>query len=57
MPSDIKGGRGRSAIINYRVKAGNKDVFSDAQKFKCKIFIKEHQKEYPQKLKLIPPNY
>lgn len=57
MPSDMRGGRGRSAIVNYRVKHGKKDVFSDATKFKCTIFIKEHQKEYPQKLKLVPPNY
>jgi hypothetical protein len=57
MPSDMKGGRGRSAIVNYRVKAGNKDVYSHQTKFKCKIFIKENQKDYKEKLKLIPPNY
>lgn len=57
MPSDVKGGRGRSAIVNYRVKHGNKEVFSDPVKFACTIFIKEHQKDYDKKLKLIPPNY
>lgn len=45
MPSDMKGGRGRSAIVNYRVKCGKKDVYSDAQKFKCTIFVREHQKD------------
>jgi hypothetical protein len=57
MPSDKKGGRGRSGIYNYRVKCGNKEVFSDPVKFKCEIFIKDHQKEFKQKLKLINPNY
>jgi len=57
MPSDIKGGRGRSAIYNYRVKCGNKDVYSHHQKFNCRNWIKENQKLFPQKLKLINPNY
>jgi hypothetical protein len=50
------GGRGRSAIYNWRVKAGKKEVFSKPTKFECKIFIKEHQKDYHDKLRLIPPN-
>ena len=56
MPSDIRGGRGRSAIYNWRVKAGKKEVYSDPTKFKCKIFIKENQKNFYDKLKLIEPN-
>jgi len=57
MPSDMKGGRGRSAIVNWRVKCGNKDVFSDQTKFKCTIFIREHQKDFDKKLRLVCPNY
>jgi hypothetical protein len=60
MPSDRKGGRGRSEIYNWRVKCGNKEVFSNPVKFNCRNFIKENKdnkKEYPQKLRLIPPNY
>ena len=56
MPSDMRGGRGRSAIYNWRVKCGNREVFSRPVKMDCKIFIRDHQKEYPQKLKLISPN-
>ena len=56
MPSDIRGGRGKSAIYNWRVKAGKKEVYSDPTKFKCKIFIKENQKNFYDKLKLIEPN-
>lgn len=56
MPSNMIGGRGRSAIYNWRVKAGKKEVFSKPTKFECKIFIKEHQKDYHDKLRLIPPN-
>jgi hypothetical protein len=57
MPSDLRGGRGRSAIYNWRVKCGNREVFSDPLKFQCEIFIKENQSRYPKKLKLIRPNY
>lgn len=57
MPSDIKGGRGRSAIVNWRVKCGKKDVFSDPVKFKCEIFIRDNQASYKQKLRLVSPNY
>ena len=56
MPSDIKGGRGRSAIVNWRVKCGNKEVYSDPVKFKCAYFIQTHKGEYKGKLRLIPPN-
>jgi hypothetical protein len=55
MPSDKKEGWGRS-FHNWRVKCGRKDVYSDPVKFKCSIFIREHQSEYPSKLKLVPPN-
>lgn len=57
MPSDKRGGRGRSAIYNWRVKAGNKEVFSDPVKFKCKTWIKLNQLYYKPKLRLIEPNY
>jgi hypothetical protein len=57
MPSDIRGGRGRSAIVNYRVKCGKKDLFDNQQKFVCIIWIKEHQREYNKKLRIVPPNY
>lgn len=56
MPSDKHHGRGRSAIYNWRVKAGKKDVFSDGKKMNCEIFIKEHKSEYKVKLRLVPPN-
>jgi hypothetical protein len=55
MPSDLRGGRGRSAIYNWRVKCGNKEVYSDLVKFSCKIWIKENQKHYDKKL--ISPSY
>ena len=56
MPSDLIGGRGRSAIYNWRVKSGKKEVFSDPVKFKCKIWMNANKGIYP-KLRLIPPNY
>ena len=57
MPSDRMGGRGRGSIYNWRVKCGKKEIYSNPVKFACKIFIKENQKNYPQKLKLVSPNY
>lgn len=59
MPSDRKGGRGRSAIYNWRVKEGNREVFCWPQKFKCQQYIHEHngKGERGDKLRLIPPNY
>lgn len=56
MPSDQKRGGRRTAIYNWRVKAGKKDVFSDEKKLKCEIFIREHQHEHTKKLRLVPPN-
>lgn len=56
MPSDQKRGGRRTAIYNWRVKAGKKDVFSDEKKLKCEIFIRENQHEYTKKLRLVPPN-
>ncbi len=58
MPSDKRGGRGRSAIYNWRVKAGKKEVFSDPVKQKCKDYVRDHdgKGENGEKLKLIPPN-
>jgi len=57
MPSDKHGGRGRSAIYNWRVKCGNKEVYSSPVKMDCTTFIRDNKKNYPQKLKLITPNY
>lgn len=57
MPSAVYGGRGRSSIPQWRVKAGNKEVFADFVKQKCEIFIREHGgKLNGKKLRLIPPN-
>ena len=57
MPSSIHSGRGRSSIPQWRVKAGNKEVFSDFVKQKCEIFIRENKgKVNGIKLRLIPPN-
>lgn len=58
MPSDKYGGRGRSAIYNWRVKAGNKEVFSNPVKSKCQEYIREHKGKLDGiKLRLIEPNY
>jgi hypothetical protein len=57
MPSNKSGGRGRSAIYNWRVKAGKKEVFSDPKKMKCEEFIRENDGKFDdKKLRLIPPN-
>lgn len=56
MPSDKKSGGRRTAIYKWRVKAKKKDVFSDEKKLNCEIFIREHQPEFKDKLRLIPPN-
>lgn len=62
MPSDSYGGRGRSAIYKWRVKAGNKEVFSDPVKSKCVAYIRnaggksEDKTGHLVKLELIPPN-
>lgn len=57
MPSARRGGRGRSAIPDWRVKAGNREVFSDSVKSKCEQFIRDNGgKVDGKKLRLIPPN-
>ena len=57
MPSDVRGGRGRSAIYNWRVKAGKREVFSDPVKSVCATWIRDHGgKHNGHKLRLIPPN-
>ena len=57
MPSDKHHGRGRSAIVNWRVKAGNREVFSDPSKTKCETFVRENGGKLDgNKLRLIPPN-
>lgn len=58
MPKHRSGGRGRAAIYEWRVKAGNKEVFSFPQKQKCEQFIRDHDGKLDGvKLKLVPPNY
>lgn len=53
----LNGGRGRSSIPQWRVKAGNKEVFADFVKQKCEIFIRENNGKIDgKKLRLIPPN-
>lgn len=57
MPSDRRGGRGRSAICNWRVKAGGREVFSDPVKHVCERWIRERGgKLEGVSLRLIPPN-
>ncbi len=57
MPSDRHGGRGRSAIVAWRVKAGNREVFAAEKRIDCAVFIRKHGgKLEGVKLRLIPPN-
>ena len=58
MPSDKMGGRGRSAIYNWRVLAGKKEVFSDPFKRKCTQYIRDNDGKDKDgvKLRLISPN-
>ena len=56
MPSDHYGGRGRNIIYNWRVKNGKNEVFSNPNRGNCVQWIRDHQKEYTKKLRLIPPN-
>jgi hypothetical protein len=57
MPSNKRGGRGRSAIVNWRVKAGKMEVFSAPKKGACEQFMRNHSgKLNGVKLRLIPPN-
>ncbi len=57
MPGPRMHGRGRGAIYNWRVKAGNREVFSSPKKFDCEIFIRAaNGKVDGKKLRLIPPN-
>ncbi len=55
MPSDKHGGRGRGAIVNWRVKAGRKEVFSAEKKQACEIWMRDNASKY-RDLKLVPPN-
>lgn len=59
MPSSIRGGRGRSAIPDWRVKHGNHkgEVYSSNKKIDCVTFIRDNKSNYPEKLRLISPNY
>ena len=55
MPSDKKKGGRRTEIRDWRVKAGNKEVYTNARKFQCEIWMRENKDSY-RKLRLIPPN-
>lgn len=57
MPSSRTAGRGRGAIYNWRVKAGNREVFSAPKKIDCKNFIRDNPVVDGKKCRLIPPNY
>lgn len=58
MPGARTHSRGRGAIYNWRVKAGNREVFSFPQKQKCEQFIRDNGGKLDGvKLRLIPPNY
>ena len=62
MKGDRRGGRGRSAIAQWRVKAGNNELCADAVKSVCEQFIRDNGGKGPDKtgrivkLRLIPPN-
>jgi len=57
MPSDKKSRtRGRTAIYNWRVKCGKKEVFSDPQKGNCAQWMRDNAERFTGKLCLIPPN-
>jgi len=56
MPSDKMGGRGRSSICDWRVKAGKKEVYRGDSKFDCSMFMKSNPKVNGKKCKLVPPN-
>lgn len=57
MPSPRRGGRGRSAIADWRVKAGRREVFFSAKKTDCTTFIRSHDGKIDGvNLRLIPPN-
>jgi hypothetical protein len=55
MPSDKMGGRGRMAIVTWRVKAGSKDIFSGTRG-DCEEFIRKTPKVDGKKCRLIRPN-
>lgn len=57
MPASRSGGRGRNAIYNWRVKAGNHEVFSTPKRSDCVRWMRENRHTYPVKLRLIPPNF
>ncbi len=56
MPSDKHHGRGRSSIVSWRVKAGNREVFSAEKEGACDAWVRENQKLYRNRLRVIPPN-
>lgn len=58
MPGSRSHSRGRGAIYNWRVKAGNREVFSDPVKSRAATWIREHGGKLDGvKLRLIPPNW
>jgi hypothetical protein len=42
MPSDTRGGRGRSGIYRWRVKLGKKAVFSAPKKSDCATWARKN---------------
>jgi len=57
MPSPRRGGRGRNAIPDWRVKAGRREVFSSGKKIDCTTYIRSHDGKLDGvRLRLIPPN-
>jgi hypothetical protein len=56
MPSDKRGGRGRSAIGAWRVKAGKKEVYRGVNKADCSEFIRGNKKIDGERCYLVAPN-
>lgn len=44
-------------FIIGELSVARKKFFSSAKKFDCEMWMKSHQKEFHNELKLIPPNY
>ncbi len=57
MPSVRTGSRGRDAISYWRVKCGKHEVYvSKVGKKDCAEWVRRHQADYDQKLRVVPPN-
>ncbi len=57
MPSPRRKGGRRTEIGHWRVKVGKKagEVFSGSEG-DCRQWVRDHQKDYPTKLRVVPPN-